>query len=89
MMKRLALVASLLSCCRVLAVPTGADEPLTVTCVASGGGSVDAASKTVAYGGTVSFTATAEAGKELYAQVSDVQKQGFRYLIEIEVYLHD
>ena len=30
-----------------------------------------------------------DAGKELYAQVSDVQKQGFRYLIEIEVYLHD
>ena len=67
MMKRLALVAPLLSCCRVLAVPTGADEALTVTCVASGGGSVDAASKTVARGGTVSFTATAEAGKELYA----------------------
>ena len=55
------------ACAAVLCAFGAAAETLTVTCEAVGGGSVDAAVKTVEPGGTVSFTATPESGKELYA----------------------
>ena len=55
------------ACAAVVVGFTASAETLTVTCEAVGGGSVDAASKTVESGGTVSFTATPESGKELYA----------------------
>ena len=55
------------ACAAVLGAFGASAGSLTVTCEAVGGGSVDAASKTVESGGTVSFTATPESGKELYA----------------------
>ena len=68
-MKRLRVVKSFLAaaCAAALSVLGASAETLTVTCEAVGGGSVDAASKTVESGGTVSFTAMPESGKELYA----------------------
>ena len=59
------LVGFTAACAAVLCAFSASAEALTVTCEAVGGGSVDAASKTVESGGTVSFTATPESGKEL------------------------